>query len=208
MTFDFNKPIPINATDLVFQLVFRGKLGTEDDAVVVGTRDVAEATFFRFANNSDFVWDQTGQRWMPLPFGGYTDPDDISDIKVRFSNASTTPVATLPKLSVRKHAQLAVLTDVGKQDAYYDYQTSNKFQTYPTVSFKYDSTQFFSPLNSTSYDANVRVSQRRGVYRQHYAGFSYPRDDVLICLVENEHCTQATLPPLLPADRVAFTINF
>jgi hypothetical protein len=36
MAFNFSSAIPINASDLVLQVVFRGKMGTEDDAVVVG----------------------------------------------------------------------------------------------------------------------------------------------------------------------------
>ena len=208
VVFDFPQAIPINVSDLVLQVVYRGKLGTEADGIVVGTKDIGEPTFFGFANNTDYVWDQTGQRYVPLPFRDYTIPDDVLDLKVRFSSSSTTPVATLPKLSVKKHAQLAVLTDIGQQNAYYDYRTSSNTQTYPTVNVPYDSTQFYSPVNSSIYDANVKVGLRRGVYRQNYAAFNYPRDDVLVCLVQNEHCTQSTLPALAPADRVAWTINF
>lgn len=208
LTFDFPRPIPINASDLFLQIVYRGKMGAEDDAVVVGTKDVGEPTFFGFGNNTDYVWDQAGQRYAPLPFGSYTSPDDVLDLKVRFSSTAASPLASLVKLAVRQHAQLAVLTDVGQQTAYYDYRTSSTIQTYPTVSFQYDATQFYSPLNSSTYDANVKVKQRRGIYRQNYAAFNYPRDDVLICLVENERCSQSTLPALSPADRVAWSINF
>ena len=37
------------------QVLYRGKLGSEDDAVVVATKDVSEPTFATFANTTDYV---------------------------------------------------------------------------------------------------------------------------------------------------------
>ncbi len=55
-TFDFpNRELPINAWDVVLQVIYRGRLGTEDDAVVVGTKDVSEPTFVAFMNTTDYV---------------------------------------------------------------------------------------------------------------------------------------------------------
>jgi hypothetical protein len=54
LTFTFNDgAIPFSATDLYIQVVYRGKLGSEDDAVVVGTYDVSEPTFVTVANYLD-----------------------------------------------------------------------------------------------------------------------------------------------------------
>ncbi|MBI5612278.1 MAG: hypothetical protein HY942_04285, partial [Gammaproteobacteria bacterium] len=55
-TFEFDpaKPIPINATDLYLQVVYRGPLGAEADAVAVATNDVYEPTYFTFLNNTDY----------------------------------------------------------------------------------------------------------------------------------------------------------
>jgi hypothetical protein len=53
-TFTFETPIPINATDLKLQVVYRGVLGSEQDAVVVATKDLREPTYFSFFNGSDF----------------------------------------------------------------------------------------------------------------------------------------------------------
>ena len=40
ITFKFsNRELPINAWDVVLQVVYRGQLGSESDAVVVATRD-------------------------------------------------------------------------------------------------------------------------------------------------------------------------
>ncbi|WP_343794277.1 hypothetical protein, partial [Dokdonella soli] len=67
--FDFSAdPIPVNATDLFFQVVYRGPmgdpvLGQEPDAIAVGTLDVREPTFVGFWNNTDYFWNDT--RWLP-----------------------------------------------------------------------------------------------------------------------------------------------
>jgi hypothetical protein len=55
-TFAFpGRQLPINAWDVVLQIVYRGRLGTEDDAVVVATRDISEPTYATIANITDFV---------------------------------------------------------------------------------------------------------------------------------------------------------
>lgn len=53
--FDFTNALPLNATDVYLQLVYRGKLGVEDDAVVVATQDISEPTFFSYLNASDYI---------------------------------------------------------------------------------------------------------------------------------------------------------
>jgi len=45
MSFTFPDKIPINATDVFLQVVYRGPLGDEPDAVVVATKDIAEPLF-------------------------------------------------------------------------------------------------------------------------------------------------------------------
>jgi hypothetical protein len=46
VTFTFStKKIPISATDLYLQVVYRGQLGSEADAVVVETKDISEPTY-------------------------------------------------------------------------------------------------------------------------------------------------------------------
>ena len=52
LAFDFPNPIPIEATDLYLQAVFRGRLGEEDGAVAVTTKDVSEPSFLSFMNAS------------------------------------------------------------------------------------------------------------------------------------------------------------
>ncbi len=53
-TFPDNETIPVNAHSVYLQVVYRGKLGKEDDAVVVATRDIPEPSYFMIANNTDY----------------------------------------------------------------------------------------------------------------------------------------------------------
>jgi hypothetical protein len=56
VTFDFsNDPIPINATDLFIQVVYRGQLGNEKDGIAVGMIDVREPSYVTLWNNSDYA---------------------------------------------------------------------------------------------------------------------------------------------------------
>ncbi len=55
LTFNFATPIPVNATDVYLQVVFRGVQGTEQDAVVVGTKDISEPTHFTLINVTDYL---------------------------------------------------------------------------------------------------------------------------------------------------------
>lgn len=64
-TFDFSAdPIPVNATDLFIQVVYRGQLGEEPDAVAVGTYDVREPTFIGIYNNTDYYWNSIISQWV------------------------------------------------------------------------------------------------------------------------------------------------
>jgi len=54
--FEFgDSPIPLDITDVVLQIVYRGELGSEADAVAVGTIDVSEPTYFTYHNASDYI---------------------------------------------------------------------------------------------------------------------------------------------------------
>ncbi len=63
-TFTFKKHLPVNAWDVVLQVVYRGQLGSEKDAVVVATRDITEPTFVTSSNDTDYVQLQ-GQCYKP-----------------------------------------------------------------------------------------------------------------------------------------------
>lgn len=55
-TFKFSAgQLPINATDVYLQVVYRGALGGESDAVVVATQDISEPTFYAYINAADYI---------------------------------------------------------------------------------------------------------------------------------------------------------
>ena len=54
-SFRFANALPINAWDVVLQVVYRGQLGGESDAVVVATRDISEPTFITAFNDTDKI---------------------------------------------------------------------------------------------------------------------------------------------------------
>jgi len=54
-TFDFTaNPIPAGITDLYLKVVYRGKLGAEQDAVAVGMKDLCEPQHLSFWNSTDY----------------------------------------------------------------------------------------------------------------------------------------------------------
>jgi hypothetical protein len=56
LEFDFtDSPVPFAMTDVVLQVVYRGPLGSEAQAVAVGTLDVSEPTYFTYQNASDYI---------------------------------------------------------------------------------------------------------------------------------------------------------
>ncbi len=63
-TFDFSAdPIPVNATDLFIQVVYRGQLGEETDGIAVGIVDVQENTVFATWNNTDYYFSELANQW-------------------------------------------------------------------------------------------------------------------------------------------------
>ena len=65
-TFDFaGDPIPINATDLILQVVYKGMLGEEPESLALGTLDVREPTIVTFWNNTDYYFDGGSTPWKP-----------------------------------------------------------------------------------------------------------------------------------------------
>ncbi len=56
-TFDFSaNPVPINAWNLQLQIVFRGTLGAEPDAVATSTVQMSAPTVLRVVNENDWIW--------------------------------------------------------------------------------------------------------------------------------------------------------
>lgn len=53
LTFTFSDPVPLDATDLVLQVLFRGTVGTEPEAIAVGAVDISEPTWVAVMNATD-----------------------------------------------------------------------------------------------------------------------------------------------------------
>ena len=117
--------IPINATDLYLQVVFKGKLGSEEGAVAVSTKDIAEPNFYTFVNNSDQLcvngsWvntnDQTAVKNALAAVGKTINSLGINptavDLYFGFNNTGTyyNGIASLP---AGGYSRMVVLTDIG-----------------------------------------------------------------------------------------------
>jgi hypothetical protein len=117
MVFDFPNAIPIEATDLTIQVVFKGTLGAEVGAVAVTTRDISEPTFFTYANTNDYRLTPTGAI---LP---YTDENSLAYASSYFSglggwmgfarNDAAIRIAKLPEAGLRAgtFSRIALLAD-------------------------------------------------------------------------------------------------
>ncbi len=69
VTFTFPNRIPISATDLYLQVIYRGRLGDEADAVVVATRDISEPRYI----HTYARWDQYAYaHWPSVDLGPYS----------------------------------------------------------------------------------------------------------------------------------------
>jgi hypothetical protein len=53
-TFEFANALPINATDVRLQVLYKGYLNSEQDAIVVATEDLSEPAFVSYLNTTDY----------------------------------------------------------------------------------------------------------------------------------------------------------
>jgi hypothetical protein len=101
--FKFRKPIPINASDVVLQVVFRGKLGEELDAVAVETKDISEPNHLAVANSTDAVYDDAGdKKYHAVPYAGIPGPAILNTLKITFGTVGTG--CRLPRPTGRRRA--------------------------------------------------------------------------------------------------------
>ena len=160
--FDAASPIPMSMADAYLQVVFRGKLGQEDDAVAVTTKDIAEPNYLAIANITDFVYDDTSipNQYYVVPHSGVSASLNVSNLGVSFGG-SAAPIVTMPSLSGGQHAQIAFLTDVAELPA--------------TVFFSntQDTNWILQPEEFTQDDATGKFARSctvflsRGVYREY-----------------------------------------
>lgn len=124
-TFDLSQnPIPVWATDVYLQVVYKGKLGNEEDAVAVGFKDISEPTPYDIINNMhrvcvDGVWIAAGSLEAEQAFGGLNyAAHRMVNIYLAFSsgalqNASPTHFTTsIPEISPGASARTFILSDL------------------------------------------------------------------------------------------------
>lgn len=208
ISFSLPKPLPINATDIYLQVVFRGQLGNEKDAVVVATKNISEPNYIAVVNDMDYKYDDTTDTFQSIA------PDltqTISNISITLGNA-TTPVATLDQLPVRGYAQIAFLTDIPATG-------NEKLVVYSSLP---SPITYYIPI-STFDSPGGTIYQRRPVEMIHYRGMwsDFRMDNfvgawvnqfnMIICTEVGDPraiCTSAGLTPITQANAVPWTINF
>jgi len=116
LTFTFASPIPINATDLKFQVIFQGMLGTESDAIAVSAFDIREPTYLIFGNHNDFQagYDSQG-RFAQIQSYQQAGPFSLN-LQLRFApppQSASQPilVASSARLDPGAYHRLAILSD-------------------------------------------------------------------------------------------------
>ena len=207
LTFTFPERIPINASDLYLQVVFRGTLGAEEDAVVVTTKDIAEPNYFAFTNVTDAIYDFADHTYHAIPYNGFTESDPVYGLSVKFKTGAS-PLANLNQLNPASHAQLAYLTDPGTQFIEYKY-SSVRYTVGGPARGDIPVSEFVSPPGTSIYGRSVEFSLSRGMYRDYYGYHRLPADwTIYSCSVEVELCAQTTLSRFAPATAVEWTINF
>ena len=108
LIFDFSaNPIPLGASDVYLQVVYRGKLGdgsalaTDSDAVVAATQNISEPSYFYMMNSYDYVG--YGRDGNPLGM------DIVAPITISINNMQA---VTLNSFPIQKYIMLAMLVDV------------------------------------------------------------------------------------------------
>jgi hypothetical protein len=130
LTFDFGRqPLPTNAADLFLTVVYRGPLGLEADAVVVGGKDIPEPDPVVVVNATDYdcFGDQPHFVTGLPPAARDLDGDGRQDlfgphhergvlVKIDLANARRTPSLqhldfSIPELTGGQYARFVVLQD-------------------------------------------------------------------------------------------------
>jgi len=166
LTFNFSKPIPLNAIDLGFQLVYKGQLGN-DETVVVSSKDISEPTFFSVMNMEDHfpidrvmypvdvilntpslfsLLERNGIKGYQPNFGDFdVRPRSYKEIKIQFGlhyTSSLPPVVTLATLEAGSYLRVAYL---GNCEVNYAFFLSSNYRT--AQSIKPQINEFQNPDN-------------------------------------------------------------
>lgn len=209
-TFSFasGTPIPINATDVSLQVVFRGKLGNEDDAVVVTTKNIAETNYVAVHNSTDYRR-LRDDLFESTPTGA---ADTFTNVTIGFGTTTPqVPVATLAALPAPGYAQLAFLGDRGTTKMTIDLVPSKVSFGHPLNYAALPVSEIYLPSGGTGYDSTWSVNRTRGIYTRFVQSILYGAGTTMyICRGEDPiaTCTQSSLSPLTPAHGRPLQIAF
>jgi hypothetical protein len=207
--FNFASPIPINATDIYLQVVFRGQLGNETDAVVVATKNISEPNYVAVVNDLDYRYDPSTDTFQTTD--PKTTPQTVTNLGVKLNGAST-PIATLAQLNARGYAQLAFLTDLGTDGTERLAIDFNAGGMNGPLSFSNFPLATFASSGPGNYERSKSVVRYRGMwsdYRLDLFSISTPFN-LYNCVTGDARriCTSAGLTTIPVSNAVAWSINF
>ncbi|MCC6196584.1 MAG: hypothetical protein IT518_19185 [Burkholderiales bacterium] len=160
-------PIPINASDLSLQVVFRGVLGQESDAVAVSTLDVSEPNFVAVGNLTDYAYEQSDQRFHQVPYRATTRTVLLDTVSFGFQDPATAPaLATLSALDGGQHAQFAFISKREPRRYWLRVQSQELYPAHDNLAFPIE--EFFRDDDDpgATYARTCPVRAERGQYRQ------------------------------------------
>lgn len=206
LAFDFApQPIPINATDVTLQIVYRGKLGDEDDAVAVTTRNVAEPTFLALENTTDYRFNGTTQS-----YSASGAPATFTGAQVTFGAAGKR-IAGNATIPAPGYAQIAFLGDRAGVPVIVDFAATNLSGGHPLTA-TLPAFEFYLPAGTgTAYASNWPVSPARGMYRRFVYSVARTQGyDVYLCSQDFNPaaCGEVGLPPLTTTHAVPWPVTF
>ncbi|MFO1304396.1 MAG: hypothetical protein U1F54_11725 [Burkholderiales bacterium] len=165
-TFGQSKQIPISASDLVLQVIYRGKLGLEEDGIAVSTLDVSEPNYVAVGNLTDYVFYDGDDKYAPLKTGDR--PIVLNKVTFGFQDpALAQPLATLTGLTGGEHAQFAFITTKGARNYWLRTESTTPFPYTDNAPFRVE--EFFKDddVDGSAYSRTCQVVPERGRYRQY-----------------------------------------
>lgn len=228
VTFQFNPPIPINATDLYLQVVYRGSLGDESDAVVVSRIDLREPTYYNLVNGTDYFMvdgefyshdtindDPVLQERLGVL---YEKTDALDFVNIKFQLVPNNTIAEIAHLPPSSYARIAYLADKDNlklnlsYKAYYHQQYAAG-SLVEALSNGNKTATIRSKVNQTTSQYNDTVSAvslARGVYYWHmtylYQSNSYNWDETLSSADFEERVSE--LPDLLNTNGITVDVHY
>ena len=206
LAFEFKaQPIPINATDVTLQVVYRGKLGNEDDAVAVTTRNVAEPTYLALENTTDYRFSGATQSYSPSGA-----PATFAGAHVKFGAAGKV-VAGNATIPAPGYAQIAYLADRAGIPVIVDFAATDLSGGHPLTA-TLPAFEFLRPAGTgAAYASSWPVSRVRGMYRRFVYSVARTQGyEVYVCSPDFNPaaCAEAGLPPLTATHAVPWPIAF